>query len=87
MTRAEEIKALILASVGPALRAQGLAPDAVPDDFDLRASGLVDSLGFMRLMTLLEQRLTVAIDLSALDPAQLTCIGTLSRHIAGHVAS
>jgi acyl carrier protein len=83
MNRADEVKGAILASLGSALQAHGFTPEAVPDDFDLRGAGLVDSLGFLRLLVDLEQRLAVPIDLSALDPERLTHLGALSRHIAG----
>ena len=86
MSRRDEVKGAILASLAPALRAHGFTPDAVPDDLDLRAAGLVDSLGFLRLLVDLEQRLAVPIDVSALDPEQLTHLGALSRHIAGRNA-
>ena len=55
---------------------------ALGDDLDLRRDGLVDSLGFVQLLTALETRLGHPIDLSDLDPDQLTKIGPLARHIA-----
>ena len=55
---------------------------ALGDDLDLRRDGLVDSLGFVQLLTALETRLGHPIDLSDLDPDQLTKVGPLARHIA-----
>jgi len=55
---------------------------ALGDDLDLRRDGLVDSLGFVQLLTALETRLGHPIDLSDLDPDQLTKVGALARHIA-----
>jgi acyl carrier protein len=76
MSTPAEVKALIAATLNLAT--------SLPDDLDLRAAGLVDSLGFLRLIGELERRLSVSIDLSQLDPAQLTCVGALSAHVARH---
>jgi acyl carrier protein len=82
MTTADHVKALILTSLvaSPA----GRVPNAITisDETDLRLEGLIDSFGFVRLLANLEQRLGMSIDLSELDPAQLTNVGALSRHIA-----
>jgi acyl carrier protein len=82
MTTALDIKALILSLLEPTLRANGLTAPSVSDDLDLRTEGLIDSLGFVQLLGQLEQRLGTPVDLSELDPAQLTNVGILSRHIA-----
>lgn len=68
-----DVKAQIAASLGMS---------ALADDVDLRAAGMVDSLGFLRLIGDLELRLAMPIDLSELDPSQLTCVGPLSRYVA-----
>lgn len=59
---------------------------SVPDDFDLRRDGAVDSLRFIQLLAHLEARTGVAIDLSDVDPERLTNLGVLSRHIAKQAA-
>ena len=79
--RSEEVRAVILACVEPALRALGSAGE-VPDTFDLRSEGIVDSLGFVQLVMEVEGRLGFPIDLAGLDPEQLTMVGPLSRSIA-----
>ena len=81
---ADEIRALVLAECAEALAAVGADPAAVPDDFDLRAHGVIDSLGFLELITALEERL--GADFEALDPAELTVVGPLSRFVAAQVA-
>ena len=80
-------KALILECLAHAESPLGLEAAAVPDSFDLRAEGVIDSLGFVRLLTELESRLGFEIDLADLDPADLTIIGPLSAHIAAAQAS
>jgi acyl carrier protein len=84
---AEDVKVLIASCLEPALSPLGLAAGSIPDDFDMRAEGVVDSLGFVQLLATIEQRLGIAIDLADLDPAALTTVGPLSRHIADATAS
>jgi acyl carrier protein len=88
MTRrsAHDVKTLLLSCLERSMFPAGLAPDDVPDDFDMRAEGVVDSLGFVQLITELEQRLGFDIDLADLDPEQLTTVGPLARHIAAQDA-
>lgn len=76
------IRALLLDECAPALAALDMTPAAVPDDFDLRASGVVDSLGFLELVSFLEEVLEVEIDLDVLEPEELTQLGPLSRVVA-----
>jgi acyl carrier protein len=76
------IKTLIVACVASSLTAQGIALDSVSDDLDLRGDGVIDSLGFLQLITAMESRLNRRIDLADLDPALLTNLGALAAHIA-----
>jgi acyl carrier protein len=83
MTQAgvEHIKSLMASILEPRLVASGMALASLSDDLDLRDEGIVDSLGFVELITELEVRLGDRIDLADLDPAQLTNVGALARHI------
>jgi acyl carrier protein len=77
----ESVKTLILARLGPAITEMGLDPASIGDDFDLLTSGATDSLGIVELISTLEQHLGFSLDLSDLDPENLTILGPLSRHI------
>jgi acyl carrier protein len=79
---ADDVRALVLAECSEALAAVGADPAAVQDDFDLRAQGVIDSLGFLELITALEAQLGVEIDFEAMDPADITVVGPLSRFVA-----
>jgi acyl carrier protein len=87
MSSEADVKAHIVASLEPVLRLHGFDVAALADDVDLRAAGLVDSLGFLGLIGDLERRLSVSIDLSELDPNQLTRLGPLSRYLAARTVS
>jgi acyl carrier protein len=56
--------------------------EEVPDDLDLLQQGIIDSLGILELITQLELRLQVNIDLEQLPAEELTLLGALSRHVA-----
>ncbi len=77
------VRALILGCVASHLAVRGIAPESVSDDLDLRAAGVIDSLGFLQLVTAMESRLNRQIDLADLDPALLTNVGALAAYIAG----
>ena len=79
----EHVKSLIASILESRLLAQGITSTNLQDDLDLRAEGLVDSLGFVQLIAELETRLGGRIDLTDLDPEDLTNVGALARHIAG----
>lgn len=76
-----DIRSLILTACEPALAEHGMAPQAAPDDFDLRASGIVDSLGFVELVVALEEELEIDLDLDGLDPEEITVLGPFTRHV------
>lgn len=78
----QDVRRLILSCLQSSLTELGLAAADVTDDFDIRASGLVDSLGFVQLIVNLEEQLGFGIDLADLDPASLTVMAPLCRHIA-----
>lgn len=79
---AEDVRVALLSCLEPALREQGVLPADVSNDLDLRERGIVDSLGFMRLIVDLQRRLGARVDLSGLAHGELTKVGSLSRHIA-----
>ena len=87
MTTAEQVKAMILSLLEPALAGGGRTTIALTDDSDLRAQGLIDSLGFVQLLAGLEELLGGPVDIADLDPERLTHLGALSQHIAAQHTS
>ena len=77
----EEVRSFVLAKVQTGLAANGLTPQAVPDDFDLLVEGVVDSMGLIELITAVEQNFEIRIDFEDLDPEDLTVIGPFCRYI------
>jgi acyl carrier protein len=83
----DAVRDLLLHACADGLALVGLKPAEVCDDFDLRESGVVDSLGFLELVTALEDALGVTLDFELIDPEQLTTVGPLAKHVAGQAAS
>jgi acyl carrier protein len=84
---AEAVRALILAECENSLALFGHTAETVPDDFDLRAQGVIDSLGFLELVTALETALGVELDFDGLEPEDLTVVGPLSRFVAAQATA
>jgi acyl carrier protein len=83
----EEIRLFILHLHSDKLTAKGLQPNAVPDDYDLLEQGLIDSMGVLELVSALEERFKIRIDLETIDTNQLTIIGPFSEHVSTHSQS
>jgi len=80
---AERIRALILSECANSPALFGSTEESVPDDFDLRAQGVIDSLGVVAL----ESVLGFELDFEGLEPEHLTVIGPLSRYVAAQAAA
>ncbi len=77
----EEVKAFLAQQFADELAATGRAGE-LPDDFDLLIEGVMDSLGLLELVSALEQRFGVALDLEELDAEDLTKVGPIARVVA-----
>jgi acyl carrier protein len=84
---AEQARHAVLDACAEPLRAAGIDPDGVGDDFDLRASGVIDSLGFLALVVELEHVLGVELDLEAADPARMTVVGEIVTLVSAQAAA
>lgn len=82
MPTAPEIRDRIVAQYAGELGRRGIALSEVPPDFDLLTEGLVDSLGVLELVGVLEDTFQLEVDLADLDAEQLTVIGPLSEYVA-----
>jgi acyl carrier protein len=74
---ADRVKALVLSCLTPSGPLANL-----PDDCDLVGEGIIDSLGFIMLISAVETEIGVEIDFYGMDPERLTVFGPLCRYIA-----
>ncbi len=56
--------------------------DDLADDFDVLEAGLIDSLGFLGLMLVMQESFGGEIDFDTLDPEEMTIVGPLCRFVA-----
>lgn len=78
----EAVRAAILAHVAAALEGRGLDLLEIGDDFNLLESGVVDSFGVLELISAMEERFALSLDLEDVEPVNLTTLGPLTRLIA-----
>jgi len=61
--------------------------EELPDDCDLLLSGLIDSMGLLELMGVLQEFSNSEIDFEILDPEEMTTVGPLCRFVSQQTAS
>lgn len=81
------IRTYLLNRYSAEIDAQGLAPTAIGDDFDLLQQGVIDSMGIIELLGDLEQHFGKQIDFDGMDADDLTVVGPLSTYIAEQLRS
>lgn len=78
----ESVRAFLVGQYADQIRGKGFDPGVLPDDFDLLLRGVIDSLGVLQMVGELEKKFQIELDMSNLDPEQLTVLGPLSRYVA-----
>jgi acyl carrier protein len=81
---ADEVRCFLVNRFSASLGAHGLNPSNIDEDFDLFASGIVDSLGVLEMITSVEQHFNISVDFEPLDPAELTVLSSFSRFVAAN---
>jgi acyl carrier protein len=66
----------------PALQRLDPARRDLDDSFNLLEGGLLDSFGFLNLVSALEEKTGRQIDFSDLDPSEFTTLGGLVRWLS-----
>jgi len=79
---AAAVRARILELCGPALTVCGVDLAAPPAGLDLRACGAIDSIGFIALVSELEEAFDVELELEDIDPERLTMLEPLAAAVA-----
>jgi acyl carrier protein len=79
---AAEVHAFVAQTLSEPLRDAGHDPAALPEDFDLLESGVIDSFGVIELIVEVNERFGLDIDFEELDPEGLTIVGPFSRYVA-----
>ncbi|VVJ20430.1 Uncharacterised protein [Amycolatopsis camponoti] len=82
MSYAEQIKQYVLDEFLP-----GVGPEELEDDYDLRANGVIDSLGLLRVVTWLESTFEIPMEEVEIVEQDFTSITSISRFAELHSAS
>jgi acyl carrier protein len=83
-----DVREFLIEFLGGKLKEQGRQlPEEVTDDCDLLLSGYLDSLGFLELMTAIQDRFQSDIDFGLLDPEKMTVFGPLNDFISEQLAN
>jgi len=80
-TRYDEIWNFILNHIKESLIENGIDEKEINSDFDLMKSGLIDSIGFIQLISAIDEHFDIEIDFEGLDTEKLTMIGPLCKYI------
>lgn len=84
-TSAGSVRGFVLAEVADQLETAGIDPRNVPDDFDLIAEGVLDSLALIQLIGAIEDRYGLELDFEDLDAELLGVVGPFSKFIEDRV--
>lgn len=78
----DEVHDLIVKLYSGPLVARGLDGQQLPADYDLLSEGVIDSLGFIELISALETDLGLEIDFEDMNPEELTVVGPFCEYVA-----
>ena len=82
---AEQVRAFLLEHLCERISAGGHLQQEIPDNFDLFTAGIIDSFGIMELISAIEKKFGVEVDLEMINAEDLTVIGPLTRYIADYI--
>ena len=78
---AKEVRGFIVSHLANSFKENNLAENGITDDFDLKDRGIIDSIGYLQLISAIEEHFSIEIDFGDMDAENLTVIGSMSRYI------
>ena len=73
----EQLRGVLLDALDNRLQNLGIRRDKIVGSFDLFSSDVLDSLGFVDLLTLMEERLGISFDFEELDFSRVDTVDAL----------
>ena len=70
----DQLRQFILAHVASLAKEKGIALPSMSDEVNLLDMGVLDSLGFIELLLLLQERFGIELQLAELDPAEFSTL-------------
>jgi len=80
--RPDEVRSFLLEYFSDPLRGLAVDPNHLPDSFDLLSEGVLDSLGILEMVSAVEEKFAIELDLEEIDPDDLTRIEPFCRYVA-----
>lgn len=82
MDNTVEIKEFLKLKIQEAAREKGVAVKEVDESFDLFQSGVFDSMGFVSLIGAIENKFSIEMDFSELEPEDFSTLNGLGSVVA-----
>ncbi len=82
MERRAEIKTFVVEEFAPTV-----TTDELPDDYDLLAHGVIDSLGLLTLVSWLENRYALGIDAMDVSPQNFRTVEAIDAYLGSLLAA
>jgi acyl carrier protein len=80
----DDIRQIALDFIQTDLERNGLKAEILDDETDLLATGIIDSFGFLDLISEIEDRTGLSLDFGGLDPDSLLSLrGLIEKFMAG----
>jgi len=84
---AKDVRSFLLEYFSSMIAMNGLDPAAINEDFDFLRAGMIDSLGVLEMISVVEQHFKIAVDFERMDPSELTLLGKFSHFVARNANS
>jgi acyl carrier protein len=81
VVRSDEVRPFIISHLAGSFRENNLAEEEIADDFDLMKMGIIDSIGFLALLSAIEKHFAIEVDFEDMDTENLTVIGSICKYI------
>ena len=76
------VRQFLLTRYARSITELGFDPAKIPDNFDFLLSGVIDSFGILEMVSSIEDKFHIQLDMSTLDAEQITILGPLSLYVA-----
>lgn len=78
---AGEVRGFILAHLAGSIQENEIPEGEITEDFDLMERGIIDSIGFIHLVSAIEEHFGIEVDFEDMDTEVLTILGSICRYI------
>jgi acyl carrier protein len=79
----KDLRVIAVNFIRPDLERHGMDAENLDDETDLLATGIIDSFGFLDLMSEIEEKSGLSIELEEIDPALMSKLSGLIRGFLG----